>query len=199
MGKFLKSGKVVIMLSGRYAGKKAVIVKTFDDGNQERKFGHCIVAGVDRQPRKITRVMSKTKQQKRSKIKPFVKFVNYNHIMPTRYGRGRKGEAGRDARAGPRASAADVGGVGVGWGSRVLGWDSASWAGIGSNDGWRRRRYGGRGLGTPLRWRMLMPMPLPASRAAGCEERRGGWWRRHRPGFLLGGGGSLSSWRGPFS
>ena len=85
MGKFLKSGKVVIMLSGRYAGKKAVIVKTFDDGNQERKFGHCIVAGVDRQPRKITRGMSKTKQQKRSKIKPFVKFVNYNHIMPTRY------------------------------------------------------------------------------------------------------------------
>ena len=63
MGKFLKSGKVVIMLSGRYAGKKAVIVKSFDDGQGERKFGHCIVAGVDRQPRKITRGMSKTKQK----------------------------------------------------------------------------------------------------------------------------------------
>ena len=29
--------------------------------------------------------MSKSRQQKRSKVKPFIKVVNYNHIMPTRY------------------------------------------------------------------------------------------------------------------
>ena len=29
--------------------------------------------------------MSKTRQAKCSKIKPFIKIVNYNHIMPTRY------------------------------------------------------------------------------------------------------------------
>lgn len=29
--------------------------------------------------------MSKTRQEKRSKIKPFIKVVNYNHLMPTRY------------------------------------------------------------------------------------------------------------------
>ena len=29
--------------------------------------------------------MSKTRQAKRSKVKPFIKVVNYNHIMPTRY------------------------------------------------------------------------------------------------------------------
>ena len=29
--------------------------------------------------------MSKSRQEKRSKIKPFVKTVNYNHLMPTRY------------------------------------------------------------------------------------------------------------------
>jgi hypothetical protein len=29
--------------------------------------------------------MSKARQEKRSKIKPFVKVVNYNHLMPTRY------------------------------------------------------------------------------------------------------------------
>ncbi len=39
---FLKSGKVVIVLAGRYAGKKAVVVKTFDDGNDSRKFSHAI-------------------------------------------------------------------------------------------------------------------------------------------------------------
>ena len=85
MGKIIKSGKVVVMLAGRYAGRKAIVVKTFDEGNNDRKFGHCLVAGIDRYPRRITRSMSKKKIAKRSKIKPFVKFVNYNHVMPTRY------------------------------------------------------------------------------------------------------------------
>lgn len=43
------------------------------------------VAGIDRYPRKVTRSMGKNKLKKKSKIKPFVKYVNYNHIMPTRY------------------------------------------------------------------------------------------------------------------
>mgnify|MGYP006234161769 CR=1 FL=1 len=85
MGKIIKSGKVVVMLAGRYAGRKAIVVRTYDDGNDSRKFGHCLVAGIDRYPRRITRSMSKKKIAKRSKIKPFVKFVNYNHLMPTRY------------------------------------------------------------------------------------------------------------------
>ena len=29
--------------------------------------------------------MSKTHQAKRSKVKPFIKVINYNHLMPTRY------------------------------------------------------------------------------------------------------------------
>ena len=29
--------------------------------------------------------MSKTRQTKRSKVKPFIKVINYNHLMPTRY------------------------------------------------------------------------------------------------------------------
>ncbi|CAM9382565.1 unnamed protein product [Discosporangium mesarthrocarpum] len=73
------------MLAGRYAGRKAIVVKAFDDGSEDRKFGHAIVAGIDRYPRKVTRVMSKEKIAKRTKMKPFVKFVNVNHIMPTRY------------------------------------------------------------------------------------------------------------------
>ena len=43
------------------------------------------MAGIERYPAKITRRMSKTRQEKRSKIKPFVKAINYNHLMPTRY------------------------------------------------------------------------------------------------------------------
>ena len=34
MVKFMKPGKVVIVLAGRYAGRKAIIVKQQDDGTQ---------------------------------------------------------------------------------------------------------------------------------------------------------------------
>ena len=41
MGIF-KGGKVVIMLAGRFAGRKAVVVKATDDGNGDKRFGHAV-------------------------------------------------------------------------------------------------------------------------------------------------------------
>ena len=85
MVKVMKSDKVVLLLSGRYAGKKAVILKTYEDGTQDKPYGLALVAGVDRYPRKVHKRMSKLKLKQRSKIKPFLKVINYNHVMPTRY------------------------------------------------------------------------------------------------------------------
>merc|ERR1739848_508554 len=85
MGRFIKSGRVVIVTAGKYAGKKAVVVKESNEGTQERMYGHALVAGIDRYPRKVTKSMGKKKIAKRNKMKPFVKVINYNHIMPTRY------------------------------------------------------------------------------------------------------------------
>ncbi|KAJ6645459.1 60S ribosomal protein L27 [Pseudolycoriella hygida] len=85
MRKIMKNGKVVIVLCGRYAGRKAVVVKTFDDGTPDKQFGHALVAGIDRYPRKVTKKLGKAKLKKKSKIKPFLKVLNYNHLMPTRY------------------------------------------------------------------------------------------------------------------
>ena len=34
MGKIMKAGKVVLVLAGRYAGRKAVIVKPNDEGKK---------------------------------------------------------------------------------------------------------------------------------------------------------------------
>merc|ERR1711892_524922 len=85
MVRFLKSGKVVIVLNGRYAGKKAVIVKNFDDGDATHPYGHALVAGIERYPRKVTKGMSQKKIHRRSNLKPFVRLINYNHLMPTRY------------------------------------------------------------------------------------------------------------------
>merc|ERR1712013_774743 len=66
-------------------GRKAIIVKQYDDGTQDRPYGHALVAGIDKYPRKVTKPMGKKKVAKRSKVKPFLKVVNYNHLMPTRY------------------------------------------------------------------------------------------------------------------
>jgi ribosomal protein L14E/L6E/L27E len=49
----LQPGKVVILLSGKYAGKKAVIVKNHDDGTSTRGYGHALVCGLAKEPRKV--------------------------------------------------------------------------------------------------------------------------------------------------
>ncbi|KAI3901024.1 hypothetical protein MKW92_020052 [Papaver armeniacum] len=85
MVKFLKPNKAVIVLQGRFAGRKAVIVKQFDEGTRERPYGHCLVAGIMKYPKKVIRKDSAKKTAKKSRVKAFIKVVNYNHIMPTRY------------------------------------------------------------------------------------------------------------------
>ncbi|XP_077288407.1 ribosomal protein L27 [Arctopsyche grandis] len=85
MGKIMKANKVVLVLSGRYAGRKAVIIKTYDDGSSDKPYGHAIIAGIDRYPLKVHKRLGKKRIAKRSKIKPFIKVLNYNHLMPTRY------------------------------------------------------------------------------------------------------------------
>ncbi|KAK1761351.1 ribosomal L27e protein family-domain-containing protein [Echria macrotheca] len=83
--KFLKTSRVCLVTRGRYAGKKVVIIQPVDNGTKAYPYGHALVAGIERYPSKITRRMSKARQEKRSKVKPFIKVINYNHLMPTRY------------------------------------------------------------------------------------------------------------------
>ncbi|XP_064218232.1 large ribosomal subunit protein eL27-like [Aotus nancymaae] len=85
MGKFMKPGRVVLVLVGHYSGHKAVIMKNVDDGTSDGPSSHALVAGIDRYLRKLTAAMVKKKIAKRSKIKSFVKVYNYNHLMTTRY------------------------------------------------------------------------------------------------------------------
>lgn len=40
---------------------------------------------VDRYPKRVTRRMGKDRASKSQKVKPFIKVLNYNHMMPTRY------------------------------------------------------------------------------------------------------------------
>eukprot|EP01066_Platyproteum_vivax_P010512 Platyproteum_vivax@DN470_c0_g1_i1.p1 len=85
MVKFIKQGRVVLLTNGRFAGKKAIIVKTYEEGSKERNFPHALVAGIQRHPKKVHKRMSQAKIAKRYVVQPFIKFINYQHFMPTRY------------------------------------------------------------------------------------------------------------------
>ncbi|KAM1141384.1 hypothetical protein ACFX2I_041370 [Malus domestica] len=70
MVKFLKPNKAVINLQGRYAGRKAVIVHAVDEGTCDRPDGTVWLRGS---------------RSTRARVKAFIKVVNYQHQMPTRY------------------------------------------------------------------------------------------------------------------
>lgn len=85
MVKFLKPGKVVIVTSGRYAGRKAVIVQNTDKSTKERPYGHSLLAGIKKYPKKVVRGMSKKTITRRSQVGVFLRVVNHKHFLPTRY------------------------------------------------------------------------------------------------------------------
>ena len=78
IGKKLKKAELTLH-------QKVVIIQPQDAGNKSHPYPHALVAGIERYPSQITRRMSKARQTKRSKVKPFIKVINYNHLMPTRY------------------------------------------------------------------------------------------------------------------
>ena len=86
--KFLKPGKVVIVTSGRYAGKKAVIVQNTDKKTKERGYGHSLIAGIKKYPKRVVRGMSKRRIARRSQVGAFLRVVNHKHFLPTRYNAG---------------------------------------------------------------------------------------------------------------
>ncbi|XP_044954943.1 60S ribosomal protein L27-3-like [Hordeum vulgare subsp. vulgare] len=85
MVKFLKPGKAVILLQGRYAKKKAMIMCMFEEGTRDCPYVHCMVAGLAKYPKKVIHKDSAKKTAKKSRVKVFLKLVNFTHHMPTRY------------------------------------------------------------------------------------------------------------------
>ncbi|KAK4471456.1 hypothetical protein MN116_004884 [Schistosoma mekongi] len=83
--RLMRPGVVVLVLAGRYAGRKAIVIKSYDEGSSDKPYGHALVVGIDRYPRRILKRMGKKRIESRCKIKPFVKVINYNHLMPTRH------------------------------------------------------------------------------------------------------------------
>ena len=79
------AGRFVILLNGRHAGKKALVLVSYPEPTNERKYPHCVVLGIDQAPKKVTKAMSQEQLVKRTQIKCFIKTVNSNHVLLTRH------------------------------------------------------------------------------------------------------------------
>ncbi len=56
-----------------------------ENGTDKKKFSSVLLAGIDKQPKRVTRAMSQRVVKKRVTVRPFLKMANVNHVMPTRY------------------------------------------------------------------------------------------------------------------
>jgi len=105
MAKFYKQGRVVVVTNGKFAGKKGIIVRSNFEQTKTKKYPHCLVLGLSKYPRRVTKKYLKRMQDKtqslEAKLKEgkvsqdtleklkrfgiFVKTYNMNHILATRY------------------------------------------------------------------------------------------------------------------
>ena len=103
MVKFYKPGKIVVILNGRYAGRKGVIVKSNYESVKDRKYPHCMVVGLSKGPKKptkkniakmqaqIEKLESSDKENAADTVKRlksfgiFIKTYNMSHLLATRY------------------------------------------------------------------------------------------------------------------
>ena len=80
----IKNRRICILTNGRFAGKKAIIVNQ-NDSRANRKCPHALVAGIERQPKRVTKRIGKKRIARKSGVKPFLKTINVSHLLPTRY------------------------------------------------------------------------------------------------------------------
>jgi large subunit ribosomal protein L27e len=78
-------GRFVILLNGRHAGKKAVVLTASQGATEGRKYPHAVVLGIEKSPKPLLKTMTQEALVARTKIKVFVKTVNFNHLLLTRH------------------------------------------------------------------------------------------------------------------
>lgn len=81
----LTPGRFVIVTQGRHAGKKALVLHSYAAGENERKFPHILVVGIERPPKKVNKNLPHLTIFKRTVPKPFIKILNTSHVVVTRH------------------------------------------------------------------------------------------------------------------
>jgi large subunit ribosomal protein L27e len=82
-----KQGRIVLILNGRFSGCKAVVMNKDHSSIKQKasNFDSVFLLGISKSPCKITKKMNSEKIVRKNKIKIFLKEMNKNHILPTRY------------------------------------------------------------------------------------------------------------------
>ena len=81
----IQPGRFVILLNGRHAGMKAIVLASYPEPTETRKYPHAVVLGIEKSPKKLTKNMPQETLVKRTQVKCFVKTVNFNHMLLTRH------------------------------------------------------------------------------------------------------------------
>lgn len=84
MNNCFKIGRIILILNGRHAGKKGIIVENRIQ-SKTLSFNSVIVLAIKSFPKKINRKKNEKSTKRKSSIKIFFKALNKNHILPTRY------------------------------------------------------------------------------------------------------------------
>ena len=80
-----ENGRLVILLKGKYAGRKAVIIDKNEISDMKRTESYIKIVGIKNFPKKINRNMKNEVKKKKCIVKPFTKVINKKHIFLTRY------------------------------------------------------------------------------------------------------------------
>jgi large subunit ribosomal protein L27e len=73
-----------LVLKGRYSGSKAIILGE-NSPNKGKSYNSYLVGGIKKCPKKNSRYSKDNKNERKIRMKIFVKKININHIMPTRF------------------------------------------------------------------------------------------------------------------
>jgi len=90
-----------VILNGKFAGKKGLIIKSNYENTKERRYPHCLVVGLSRAPRRVTKASLKKRNDLIQKLESdknnvdrlnslkrlgvFIKNYNMTHLLATRY------------------------------------------------------------------------------------------------------------------
>jgi hypothetical protein len=88
------------VLNGKHTGKKGIIIKSNYENSKERKFPHCLVVGLSKAPKRVTKKYLKKVDEKVKNLEKnnsqeqinrlkrvgvFIKTYNMSHLLATRY------------------------------------------------------------------------------------------------------------------
>lgn len=85
MSSCFKKGRIVIILNGRHAGKKAIVIKDKISSGNNSLLNNIGIIGIKNLPSRESRKKQSGTVGSKRRIKVFLKLMNKNHVIPTRY------------------------------------------------------------------------------------------------------------------